>query len=65
MTKTASGAGAIAAAAFTLPALGFAIGPVFDRRSAGWQPIGPLSHFTESDYTPTVITIEPGIGKAG
>ena len=65
MSRTASGAGAVAAAAFTLPALGFAIGPVFDRQSASWQEIGPLSRFTESDYTTTVITIEPGIGEAG
>src|ERR1700733_10664871 len=65
MSRTANGAGAVAAAAFTLPALVFAIGPVFDRQSANWQKIGPLSRFTESDYTPTVITIEPGIGEAG
>jgi Rieske Fe-S protein len=65
MTGTAHTAGAIAAAAFTLPALGFAIGPVFDRTADTWQQIGPLSNFNESDYTPVVITIEPGIGEAG
>jgi menaquinol-cytochrome c reductase iron-sulfur subunit len=65
MTGTAHTAGAIAAAAFTLPALGFAIGPVFDRPSDSWQRIGPLSRFNAVDYTPTVITIEPGIGEAG
>jgi menaquinol-cytochrome c reductase iron-sulfur subunit len=65
MTGTAHTAGAIAAAAFTLPALGFAIGPVFDRLSDSWQAIGPLSRFTPVDYTPTVITIAPGIGEAG
>ena len=65
MTGTAHAAGAIAAAAFTLPALGFAIGPVFDRQSESWQQIGPLSRFTPVDYTPTVITIAPGIGEAG
>ena len=65
MTGTAHTAGAIAAAAFTLPALGFAIGPVFDRSSDSWQRIGPLSRFTPVDYTPTVITISPGIGEAG
>ena len=65
MTGTAHMAGAIAAAAFTLPALGFAIGPVFDRASDSWQRIGPLSRFTRVDYTPTVITIAPGIGEAG
>lgn len=65
MTATAHTAGAIAAAAFTLPALGFAIGPVFDRVGATWQNVGPLSRYTEADYVPTVITIEPGIGEAG
>lgn len=65
MTGTAHTAGAIAAAAFALPALGFAIGPVFDRAPDSWQRIGPVSHFTAVDYTPTVITIEPGIGEAG
>lgn len=65
MTGTAHTAGAIAAAAFTLPALGFAIGPVFDREADSWQRIGPLSRFTRADYTPTVITIAPGIGEAG
>jgi RimJ/RimL family protein N-acetyltransferase len=29
----------------TLPALGFAIAPVFDRMSATWQPVGPLSGY--------------------
>lgn len=65
MTGTAHAAGAIAAAAFTLPALGFAIGPVFDRAGVTWQDLGPLSRFTELDYTPVTITIEPGIGEAG
>jgi menaquinol-cytochrome c reductase iron-sulfur subunit len=65
MTGTAHTAGAIAAAAFTLPALGFAIGPVFDRAGDSWQEVGPLTHFTELDYTPTVITIEPGLAEAG
>jgi Rieske Fe-S protein len=65
MTRSANAAGAIAAAAFTLPALGFAIGPVFDRASDTWQDIGSLSRFTDSDYVPVVITIEPGVGEAG
>lgn len=37
MTGSVHAAGGIAAAAFTLPALGFAIGPVFDRPPAPWQ----------------------------
>jgi menaquinol-cytochrome c reductase iron-sulfur subunit len=65
MTASASTAGLVAAAAFNLPALGFAIAPVFDRASATWQELGSLSRFTESDYVPVVVTIEPGVGEAG
>jgi Rieske Fe-S protein len=65
VTATAHSAGALAAAAFTLPALGFAIGPLFDRPRVTWQNIGALSRFTDSDYVPAVITIADGIGEAG
>jgi menaquinol-cytochrome c reductase iron-sulfur subunit len=65
MTATAHGVGAIAAAAITLPALGFALAPVFEGSSDTWQEVGPVSRFTETDYVPEVITIEPGIGEAG
>ncbi len=65
MTGVVHGAGGIAAAAFTLPALGFAIAPVFSRESFEWQPIGSPSDFTQDTYVTKVITIEPGIGEAG
>jgi menaquinol-cytochrome c reductase iron-sulfur subunit len=65
MTGTVHAAGAVAAAALSLPALGFAIGPVFDREPPQWQEVGPLSQFNETTYAPVVITIEPGIGEAG
>jgi quinol---cytochrome c reductase iron-sulfur subunit, bacillus type len=65
MVGAANGAGAIAAAAFTLPALGFAIAPVFKRESFQWQPIGAPSDFTQDTYATKVITIEAGIGEAG
>ena len=65
MTGTAHAVGAIALAATTLPALAFAIAPVFEQAPDTWQQIGPLSRFTDTDYTPEVITIEPGIGEAG
>lgn len=65
VSGTATAAGAIAAAAFTLPALGFAIAPVFEQTNAPWQKVGPLSQFTDSDYVPEVITIEPDLGQAG
>jgi Rieske Fe-S protein len=65
MTLSANATGAVAAAAFTLPALGFAIAPVFERTADTWQAVGPLSRFTDEDYVPEVITVEPGIGEAG
>ena len=65
MNVSANAAGAVAVAAFTLPALGFALAPVFKETPVSWQEIGPLSHFSEEDYTPVVITIAPGVGEAG
>ncbi len=65
ISATAHSVGAIAAAAFTLPVLGFAIGPVFDRQRATWQNIGPLSRFTDSDYVSVTIEIATGIAEAG
>ena len=58
-------AGGVAAAAFTLPALGFALGPLFSRVPFNWQPIGSPSDFTETTYNTKVLTIVPGIGEAG
>jgi Rieske Fe-S protein len=65
MTGAATSAGAIAAAAFTLPALGFALAPVFEDSADTWQQVGPVSRFTSTDYRPEVITLEPGVGEAG
>ena len=57
--------GGITAAAFTLPALGFAIAPIFKRQSSTWQPIGPTADFPKDTYATKVISITPGIGEAG
>jgi Rieske Fe-S protein len=65
MTAVTHGSGGIAAAAFTLPALGFAIGPLFSRVPFNWQAIGPPSDFPSDTYTTKVITIVQGIGEAG
>jgi Rieske Fe-S protein len=65
MTLTAHGTGAIATAAIVLPALGFALGPVFASTPDSWQDVGPLDQFTDANYLPVTITIEPGIGDAG
>jgi Rieske Fe-S protein len=65
MHLATNGAGLAAAAAFTLPALGFAIGPIFSRVPFDWQPVGPPGDFNQSTYVVRVITIVPGIGEAG
>ncbi|MGP0049872.1 MAG: ubiquinol-cytochrome c reductase iron-sulfur subunit [Solirubrobacteraceae bacterium] len=65
MNVITQGAGGVAAAAFTLPALGFAIGPLFSREPFAWQAVGPPSDFVQTTYTTKVITIVPGIGEAG
>jgi quinol---cytochrome c reductase iron-sulfur subunit, bacillus type len=65
MTGVATTAGAVAAAAFTLPALGFAIAPALEHTADTWQQVGPVARFTTTNYLPEVITIEPGVGEAG
>jgi Rieske Fe-S protein len=65
MDISVNSAGVIAAAAFTLPALGFAIGPVFSRLPWQWQPVGPPGDFNPNTYVTKVITIVQGIGDAG
>lgn len=58
-------AGGIAAAAFLLPALGFAIGPIFKSTPHRWETVGPESMFTDTNYIPVVLTLTSGIGEAG
>jgi menaquinol-cytochrome c reductase iron-sulfur subunit len=65
MVLWANGVGGVAAAAFTLPALGFALAPIFKREPTTWQAIGTPRDFTEADYVTKIITITPGIGEAG
>jgi menaquinol-cytochrome c reductase iron-sulfur subunit len=65
MTATAHGAGGIATAAFALPALGFALGPVFKNEAGSWQIIGTPADFTETNYVTKVVTLVDGIGDAG
>jgi menaquinol-cytochrome c reductase iron-sulfur subunit len=65
MNITAQGAGGIAVAAFTLPALGFAIGPVFKRTPFSWQIIGTPADFTQDQYVTKVLTIIDGEGDTG
>jgi menaquinol-cytochrome c reductase iron-sulfur subunit len=65
MEVVTNGAGAVAAMAFTLPALGFAMGPIFSREPFDWQPIGTPADFTDATYVTKIVTIVQGIGEAG
>jgi menaquinol-cytochrome c reductase iron-sulfur subunit len=65
MVGTVNLAGAGAVAAFTLPALAFALGPVFERRKATWEDVGPVGAFNPDTYVPVNFTQTPGIGDVG
>ena len=65
MTGSAHTAGAIAASSFALPALAFAIGPIFKSTPHRWETVGSVNFFTDNNYVPVVITLQPGIGEAG
>jgi len=62
----AQGMGGIAVAAFALPSLGFALGPLFeDQLPDNYQDVGPEADFNEETYVPKVISIVPDTGEAG
>ncbi len=66
MTLTTHGAGAVAASAFLLPALGFAAGSaLFERPDVRWQAVGPPDDFPTDTYVPKVITETSGVGQIG
>lgn len=65
MTGTVHASGAIAGAAIALPALGFAIGPVFEKTPVRWEAIGPVDDFGPDQYIPKVFTETYGIGDVG
>ncbi len=66
MTLTVHGAGAVAASAFLLPALGFAAGSaIFERAPVIWTPVGRPGDFPDNDYVPRVVTYALGIGEVG
>ncbi len=65
MTGTAHTAGAIAASSFALPALGFAIGPIFKSTPQHWEVVGTVDRFADNNYVPVILTVAPNIGEAG
>jgi Rieske Fe-S protein len=65
MTGTAHTAGAVAAGAFALPAIGFALGPVFQSHRARWVDVGLVSDFPADTYVPKVLTQTEDLGEVG
>jgi Rieske Fe-S protein len=65
MTGTAHLGGALAAGAIVLPALGFALGPVFEEKEQPWQSVGRVDEFDGEAYVARTITIAPAIADAG
>jgi Rieske Fe-S protein len=65
-TGGALAAGGIASAAFGLPALGFALGPLFEKSEApNYQDVGPVADFNPQTYVAKVITLVPDVGEPG
>jgi menaquinol-cytochrome c reductase iron-sulfur subunit len=59
-------AGGVAVAMIALPALGFALGPLFEESEPErWMDVGPEDDFNKSTYVPKVISISPEVGDAG
>ncbi len=65
MVGTAHATGAIATSAILLPALGFALGPLFEQHEVRWQPVGAPDEFPDDTYVPKVISLVDGIGESG
>jgi menaquinol-cytochrome c reductase iron-sulfur subunit len=61
----AQGLGGLAGAAIVLPAVGFAVAPIFHRGKERWEPVGPTTDFVEDTYRQVVFTETEGIGDAG
>jgi Rieske Fe-S protein len=65
-TGGAMAAGGVATMAFALPALGFALGPIFeDQVPQEYEDVGPESDFNPQTYVPKVITLVPDVGETG
>ena len=57
--------GGVAVLAVTLPAVGFAVAPLFEEQAEPWQSVGAVSDFSPDTYRPVVLTAVEGIGETG
>jgi Rieske Fe-S protein len=64
-TVAAAGLGGIAGAAIALPAIGFAVAPLFEEEGDIWQTVGTVADFDAETYVSVVIVAVPDIGETG
>jgi menaquinol-cytochrome c reductase iron-sulfur subunit len=57
--------GAAAVSLVALPAIGFALAPIFDRPDEMWEGVGAPDDYTSDTYRQAVITIVEGVGDSG
>ena len=57
--------GGAAFLAVTLPVVGFAVAPIFDRPEERWEGVGPADDFVADTYRQAVITQVQGVGDSG
>jgi menaquinol-cytochrome c reductase iron-sulfur subunit len=65
LTVAGQALGGVAGAIIVLPAVGFAVAPIFKKPDEIWESVGPTSRFAADTYKPVVFTIVQGIGEAG
>lgn len=65
LTIAVQAVGGVAGAIIVLPAVGFAVAPIFKKPEEIWESVGPTSRFSADTYKPVVFTLVQGIGEAG
>ena len=65
LTVAVQAVGGLAGAAIVLPAVGFAVAPLFEQEPETWSAVGPTADFTPDTYRSVVITIVQNIGETG
>ena len=64
-TRLGAALGGVAGAAVVLPAVGFAVAPIFKEEDVIWEPVGATGDFTSDVYKPVIITLVEGTGESG
>jgi len=58
-------AGGLAVGVIALPAVGFALAPIFDEPDERWEGVGSPDRYSSDTYRQAVITIVQGVGDSG